>query len=132
VRWVIVHVAAVTPIHAAHIWWIAAPRDVPTAEPIGKQASIGVPYDYPQGNIGADGRRGRRKSMDDEDQAEFPDLLADHRLLEQELTAMSHLLSQHDFASIEEACASSTWQIVPARTLFPPLGTTAYGHDPTS
>jgi tetratricopeptide (TPR) repeat protein len=56
-----------------------------------------------KGTSGQTGRRGRRKSMDDAVPAEFPDLLADRRLLEQELSAMSRLLSQHDFASIEEA-----------------------------
>lgn len=58
-----------------------------------------------KGTSGQTGRRGRRKSTDEAVQAEFPDLLADRRLLEQELTAMSRLLSQHDFASIEEANA---------------------------
>lgn len=56
-----------------------------------------------KGTSGQTGRRGRGKSTDDTVPAEFPDLVADRRLLEQELTAMSHLLSQHDFASIEEA-----------------------------
>ena len=58
-----------------------------------------------KGISGQTGRRGRRKSTDDAVPAELPDLLADRRLLEQELTAMSRLLEQHDFASIEEANA---------------------------
>ncbi|HEY1391071.1 MAG TPA: hypothetical protein VGF38_21220 [Ktedonobacterales bacterium] len=57
------------------------------------------------GQTGQTGRRGRSKSADDGVQAELPDLVADRRLLEQELTAMSRLLSQQDFASIEEANA---------------------------
>jgi tetratricopeptide (TPR) repeat protein len=56
-----------------------------------------------KGTSGQTGRRGRGKSTDDTVPAELPDLLADRRLLEQELSAMSRLLSQHDFASIEEA-----------------------------
>jgi tetratricopeptide (TPR) repeat protein len=58
-----------------------------------------------KGKSGQTSRRGRGKGADDAAQVELPDLLADRRLLEQELTAMSHLLSQHDFASIEEANA---------------------------
>ena len=58
-----------------------------------------------KGISGQTGRRGRRKSTDDAVPAELPDLLADRRLLEQELSAMSRLLEQHDFASIEEANA---------------------------
>jgi tetratricopeptide (TPR) repeat protein len=58
-----------------------------------------------KGTSGQTDRRGRRKRTDDAVQVEFPDLPADRRLLEQELTAMSRLLSQHDFASIEEANA---------------------------
>ncbi|MGO8948018.1 MAG: hypothetical protein ACLQUY_10220 [Ktedonobacterales bacterium] len=58
-----------------------------------------------KGTSGQTGRKGRRKSTDGAPQAELPDLLTDRRLLEQELTAMSRLLSQHDFASIEEANA---------------------------
>jgi tetratricopeptide (TPR) repeat protein len=56
-----------------------------------------------KGTSGQTGRRGRGKSADDTVPSEFPDLVADRRLLEQELSAMSRLLEQHDFASIEEA-----------------------------
>jgi tetratricopeptide (TPR) repeat protein len=56
-----------------------------------------------KGTSGQTGQRGRGKSADDTVPSEFPDLVADRRLLEQELSAMSRLLSQHDFASIEEA-----------------------------
>jgi tetratricopeptide (TPR) repeat protein len=57
------------------------------------------------GKAGRTGAKGRRKSTPDAAHAQLPDALPDRRLLEGELTAMSRLLSEHDFASIEEANA---------------------------
>jgi tetratricopeptide (TPR) repeat protein len=61
------------------------------------------------GKAGRTGAKGRRKSTPDAAHAQLPDALfdalPDRRLLERELTAMSRLLSQRDFASIEEANA---------------------------
>jgi tetratricopeptide (TPR) repeat protein len=57
------------------------------------------------GKAGRTGAKGRRKSKPDAAHAQLPDALPDRRLLEGELTAMSRLLSEHDFASIEEANA---------------------------
>jgi tetratricopeptide (TPR) repeat protein len=57
------------------------------------------------GKAGRTGAKGRRKSKDDAALARLPDALPDRRLVERELTAMSRLLSEHDFASIEEANA---------------------------
>jgi tetratricopeptide (TPR) repeat protein len=54
---------------------------------------------------GKSGQRGRRKGRDDAAHVQLPDALPDRRLLERELTAMGRLLSQHDFASLEEANA---------------------------